>query len=214
MKKFIPYAVVAATALLGLVFTVKWDKSDQNEEVPVYIKYADSITNPFVKDMCKKHHLSYFGGGGGFLHNVENITIEFVSHSIADVEQARSLLLSCSEELLKRVNADETIRPYLNHYPFTAKDISIGICYFDRNGTWVKSKCIASASVAEGPIYYTIFDEEANNLKTFHKESYQEALKIVQLKDSITYANAPTGAQTSPPLEKYITEVNHEIPKK
>lgn len=36
--------VVASTILLGLIFNVKWDKFDQNEEVPVYIKYSNAST--------------------------------------------------------------------------------------------------------------------------------------------------------------------------
>ena len=174
------YAVVAATILLGLAFTVKWDKSDQNEEVPIYIKYADSITNPYIKDMCKQHNLSYFGGGGGFLYNVENINIKFISKKQVDIEQARNFLITCSEELLERINTSDKIRPYLDHYPFTKKGIQLDICYFDQKGTWNNPRFIAQATASNGYVYYAVFDHKKRELKTIYKESYQDALKIAQ----------------------------------
>ena len=145
--------------------------------------YISSIPMPLrinVKDMSKQHKLSYFGGGGAFLYNVKNINISFASREMMDLGQARKLLISCSEELLRRINANDRIRPYLEHFPFSEKGIDLSISYFDSKLNHIQSKYIAGVFIINGNICYAVYDQEASTLKTVHKESYQEALKIVR----------------------------------
>ncbi|PCI92160.1 hypothetical protein COB11_07875 [Candidatus Aerophobetes bacterium] len=155
-----------------------------------------------VKDMSKQHKLSYFGGGGAFLYNVKNINISFASREMMDLGQARKLLISCSEELLRRINANDRIRPYLEHFPFSEKGISLGTSYFDSKLNRVQPKYIARVCIIHGNIYYTIYDKEADTLKTIHEETYQEALNIVRsqnnTQESSDILNAPRSTLEEP----------------
>ncbi|MEI8300510.1 MAG: hypothetical protein WCG10_02715, partial [Chlamydiota bacterium] len=81
-------------------------------EESIYCKYADRITEKYCIDMAKTYKLYYYGGGGGFIKNINNISLDFNTIQTLNIGQARTLIIKCSEELLKRINADNDIKPY------------------------------------------------------------------------------------------------------
>lgn len=181
MKTKILYSLTAIFFLISIFFAIKEIYLEHAQNEPVYIKYSRAITNQYIKDMNKKYDLFYFGGGGGFLYNVENIAISFSCNRNITLEDGRSLLISCSKELLKRINRDERIRPYLDHYPYTEKGIDIDICFFDVNGRWViDPDSIAKVASLEGAVHYAIFDKNHQCLNTIYRESYKDSENIVE----------------------------------
>ena len=171
--KWITTICITAILSTGLYyFSQRMNISNSSQEEPIYIKYSDAITDKYIKDMSKQHKLAYFGGGGAFLYNVKNINISFASREIMDLDQSRKLLISCSEELLRRINANDRIRPYLEHFPFSEKGIDLSISYFDSKLNHIQSKYIAGVFIINGNICYAVYDQEASTLKTVHKESY------------------------------------------
>ncbi|PCI92162.1 hypothetical protein COB11_07885 [Candidatus Aerophobetes bacterium] len=196
MKKILLIGTVLAV-VIGIFLTLK----SPSDEEPIHIKYSDMITIPYIKDMCKSHNLDPFGGGGGFLGGVNLIIISFASDDQVGITQARNLLIECSEDLLQRMNSDEQIKPYLEHYPFSEKGIELSINYFDATSDWVPPEFIASASVRKGKVRYSIFNHKTRKFKTVHKESYREAQNIVQSNDNITSNSVPTENPSKHPFQ-------------
>ena len=94
-----------------------------------------------------------------------------------NVEEARILLITLTKELLDRINSDQQIRPYLDHYPFTEKGISLGLSFYDDQGKRVDNGYVAHLFVAkDGNICYDTYNHEED----LYEEPYEEALRIVE----------------------------------
>ena len=63
---------------------------------------------------------------------IYNLDLSFTSLKKVDRNKARNLLLTLTQELLKLVNSDKIIKPYLANYPFTYKNLSITLSFYDR----------------------------------------------------------------------------------
>ena len=148
---------------------------------PIYGKYVDEIVNSYLSYIKKQYGLECFGMGGGFRYNVNKISLYLQTNpQKIDIEKARVLLVNCIEDLLKRINQDEKIRPYLEHYPFTAKGISISIIFCDYFSKQLPKDLLAKIFSIEGNIYYYNYNQEKKESKWFYKESYSDALKKVK----------------------------------
>jgi len=148
-------------------------------EEPIYCKYADKITEKYCTDMAKTQKLYCYGEGGGFIKNVNKIDLSFNTIQTLNIAQARTLIIKCSEELLKRINADNDIKPYLSHYPFTEQGLALGISFDDENQDSVASKFVAMVFAVNGSVYYSTYNHHKKKFQDIHEETYQEALKIV-----------------------------------
>ncbi len=147
----------------------------QNE--PKYIHLADGIINKTANEFKTQKHLYLIGHGGSLMYDVKKLSISFVSNEDIDINKGRELIIYCIQTFLSNINSDEQIRPYLNTFPFQAKDIDISIS-FRESDTEIKHS-IDFISMHYGKIFYDISDKE-ETLKTIHKETYEEALKIVE----------------------------------
>lgn len=148
-------------------------------EDPIYCHYSHAITDKYCADMAKTYKLYYYGGGGEFLKRVDRINLSFNSIQSLNIAESRILIINCTEELLKRINADKDIKPYLSHYPFTETGTDLSISFYQENRERVSAKFVAMVFTANGNIYYSSYNHNKKKLIDLHEESYQEALKIV-----------------------------------
>ncbi len=167
------------------------------EPEPIYCKYSDQIVNPYCKYLKNHYKLYCYGKGGGFLRNVNNIQLAFNGYKNLSVEEARVLVVECAEELLKRFNADEKIRPYLSHYPFTEEGLSLILGFDQENGREVDSNFIALALACNKKIYYQTYNHETKQLEDLYEESYQTALEIVKKTKSVEELSAANQRELS-----------------
>lgn len=150
-----------------------------------HAKESDRIVNSFVKELKKKENVSLFGYGGAFMKDVEEIDIDLSVYKFVDINEARKMLVSSVEDLLKKINSDSKIRPYLHNYPFTNKNLTFYLHFYDKNGKEVMPPHISSAGLMFGNIVYSL-----KNLKDpmlyddIHQETYDEALKIYKSESS------------------------------
>src|SRR5271163_1992438 len=86
--------------------------------LPDYEEYVNEIVNDFVKDMGKKYKLHCYGSGGSMPNDVEKIDVLFISYCKSTVDDARRMEVNAVQELLRRINTHEKIKPYLREYPF------------------------------------------------------------------------------------------------
>jgi hypothetical protein len=130
------------------------------------------------------------------------------------LEQGRELVVYCVNEYLQAINENEEIRPYLVHYPFTPKDIEIRIFIYQKDRSSVSVGALCVASTMDGIVDFDIKQPGTPSLKQFHKETYEEAIKIVEEQGSIekTHRNANQGlteevSQTKRSEQTIVAEV-------
>ena len=160
------------------VFSYQQLQASPNMQEPIYYKYSDAIVNPYCTYLKKTYQLHCYGNGGGFLENINNIQLNFNGIRNLSIEEARILIIECTEELLKRINEDTQVRPYLSHYPFTEKGLTLLINFDKKNGETVDANFIADVFTCNEMIYYDIYDPQKNLLKKIYQEPYQNALQI------------------------------------
>ena len=144
-----------------------------------YEKVADKITARTAKKLKQEKGLILIGTGGGMMNDIKMMMMGFNYYKVIDMDEARKLLIYCVEEYLNAINSDEKVRPYLHNYPFTAENIEIKIFFYKPDGSNVAPNEISVATANEGRMAYSIDDPEKHTLKRIHRESYEEALKIV-----------------------------------
>lgn len=145
----------------------------------VHINAAHKVMNSFNKKM-KKDKLHLFSSGGAMMDDIQQITLGYEAYKNLNVSDARILFIKKIEALLSEINSDLEIRPYLHDYPFTSRNIFFKISFCKDNGEFVDPPYIAYVSLIniKNRVYYSVYDQRTDMLKTVYEESYEEALKI------------------------------------
>src|ERR1700722_6503805 len=146
-----------------------------------YTYLADHIFTAYGKEMKKKRGYWLEGTGGSMPNDdVRSFFMSFEGMREVDIPEARRLYVEVVEGLLKRVNCDETIRPYLHDYPSISKNTRIHLGFIDRNKNPVAENHIAFVFLVDGIICYSIYNPRIPDFEIVYEEPYEEALKIVQ----------------------------------
>lgn len=145
------------------------------------VKLVTQIQAKLAKRLASKHHLSLSGDvtamPGGV---IKEVGLLFHSHRILSIEEAREILVDCVQEFLSEINTNEEIRPFLENYPFTPKNIDIAIFIKDSNGIGVYDPNLNTVSASSGKLYYkTVSKDDTFNYKSEYKETFDEAFKLV-----------------------------------
>jgi hypothetical protein len=104
-------------------------------EAAVYDKYVNEVVKAFEKDVKKKYGIICIGSGGTMRGSVERISLRFHSYQRTTLEEARELIVALKEDLIRRVNAHEKIRPFLKEYPFSWFGADIAISFYKPRGS-------------------------------------------------------------------------------
>ena len=145
-----------------------------------HCQFADDVMHSYSKKMKKEKDLDAFGMGGELMTNVKSFSLTYVSERKVNIVEARFLIVECIEDLLKDINDYKEIRPYLNDYPFTAKNLEFGIMFMKSNGDFIQDNYLSDVSLSQGNVYYGIQPPNVNILKDIYEETYEEALRIVR----------------------------------
>ncbi len=130
-----------------------------------HCQYADKVMHSYSKKVKKEKNLDAFGMGDELMTNVKSFSLTYVSERKVNIDEVRPLIVECIEDLLKNVNEYKGIRPYLNDYPFTAKNLEFGIMFMKPNGDFIRDGYIADVTSLYGNIYYRINPPDTNMLK-------------------------------------------------
>lgn len=146
-----------------------------------YADIAREIRGNVGKKLSKKHQMDCVGVGGGMMGSVYMIGLSFRVYHPLERNEARMLVVDCVEELLKAVNRNEEIRPYLQDYPFTTKNVSIAIYSSYPDGRDVFDPYIRVASIYKSDtIEFATKEPNQVPYKNEYRESYQAALTQVK----------------------------------
>ncbi len=206
MRTFLKFCFLGS-----FLFILEVQASAKKETTVSYLQYVDEITNDFVKEMENETGLSCRGSGGSMPYDVEEFDIMLVGYRRATQEEARALMVTAIQKLLKKINEHEKIRPFLREYPFTESRASISIAFQTNHGRRYLDGSIALAFNARNKIFYeraekqlvkysaTIncatgkidspaYEKVQEKLVRITDETYEEAVKIVADSPAIAMA--------------------------
>ena len=144
-----------------------------------YLQYVNKITSHVAAQIEKEFDLACTSEGGSMPYNVASIYLGFDAKRRATLEEARLIHVRCTEMLLKAVNEDEKIRPFLAEYPFPSHRINISIGFLGSEFL-TSDGTIALTSGAREKVFYKIRHPIENCIDSFYEEPYADALKIAQ----------------------------------
>ena len=146
------------------------------------MKIASEIMGECIQEINITYGVSCNGSGGSFLDDVKTISLSFSAKDMnLSIDESRVLIVNAVERLIKRVNSNERIRPYLHQFPLASSGAKISFSFHTDSGERVGEKFVAYVSTDEkGWVYYSIYDHKAKELKGLHQEKYEDAILIVQ----------------------------------
>ena len=152
-----------------------------NKYVPEeYVVIAQNIRADLAKKLSKKHHMTVVGITGGLARCVNVLGLRFDIQGPLTKEQIRNILIDCVEEFLTTINLNEKLRPHLKQFPFTAKEIDIGLFIVDNHKHEIFDPCIGTATAVAGKLrYYSVSKDDLFTLKQVAEEDYDTALQLV-----------------------------------
>ncbi|MDE3045869.1 MAG: hypothetical protein KGJ02_04410 [Verrucomicrobiota bacterium] len=167
--------------LLFIVFSFlsSCSQKKHSNQLPPKVIFANEIRKKVASDLYKKKNLVPCGSGGGMMRQVEMLALSFDYRKPIDIKMGRELLIAAVDELTVAVNADERIRPYLQNYPFEPKNIEIRIFLYNPDGSDIPPGSLSVVGALEGVLDYKIRDPKTDQLKSIHKETYEEAVRIL-----------------------------------
>lgn len=150
------------------------------QENKPYLKYADQIIREFEKESAKEFKLVCSGNGGGMAHDVEEISVDFFAYRTATIEEARALEVAMTEKLLKKINENEKIRPFLREYPFKPERATVSVSFHKRDGSSYTDGSVAQVFQVKNRIFYSGAYPETEDYYDLLEEPYEDALKLVK----------------------------------
>ncbi|MCI5051578.1 MAG: hypothetical protein MRY21_00395 [Simkaniaceae bacterium] len=99
-------------------------KNDREHE-----RHANRLAAQSYKYAKNKYGLRVYGIGGAQLRNIESIAIVYETLKPLKIEEMLEMFTDLTKDLVKRMNSDEKIRPFLANYPADFKNADIGIIY-------------------------------------------------------------------------------------
>ncbi len=142
---------------------------------------SDNIIKTVSERLNKKYGLKLIAIGGG--EDKDGVWLlsamyQRIDSKMTEIEEARKIILDCTEEFLNAANHDAEFRPYMQIYPFTPKNLEISILNYDENHREVHFPFISAFSINYGFISYKSLGPELK-LPYAQKvtETYEEALE-------------------------------------
>lgn len=145
-------------------------------------KIADQITAKTAKKLKLEKDLHLIGTGGGMLDHIRTMGMSFEYFHEITIEEGRELLVYCVQTYLAEINSNERIRPSLEHYPFDYKDVDIRIFVRQPDRDQVPLGSIAVVASIKGKLDYDVREPSPKILKEIHRETYDEAVKLLAKK--------------------------------
>lgn len=163
------------TSLLAALVVACTDISPQEQALNDLItKFSREIEHDYGFHLC--------GAGSSMPEKIEVVRLYFLVDSSGYLEGARHLAVGIALKLVDQINQDIQLRPYLETYPASVKNISLTLGFNQENEENLnQNNCLSSVMVIayRGLVCYNIYDETGMSLIDLHKETFEEAKAIV-----------------------------------
>ena len=196
-------------SFLMVVFLVNNQGVAASIEIPPYEKYVDEIINEVAYEAKREFGLYCDGSGGRMPKSVETIFLSFDVCKRGTIQEARELMVSLKNKLVKKVNSHKKIQPYLKKSPFSWAEADISISFSNEDDSFNLDDSVAFVcSAREGMIAYKATEIQKRETPgvvdcdgrvmiprgaptdievfvTILRESEEEALRLAQLKQFV-----------------------------
>lgn len=176
MKKFI------WLALLLIILILAFRGCDDRSENDKMIENIFYNTSKVLKDRYHIHEMSSRTSGiVGTPYYFEVLGLGFSSYRVLSKDEGRKMLIDCAETLLKEINSNLNLLPFLKPSPFTINNVEIAIYDYQPDGQLAYYPDILIFAFRDGEITYrTKVPEHQFGYHTEEIETYEEAKRIIQ----------------------------------
>lgn len=131
--------------------------------------------------LAKKYSLMPIGNGGSMPSGVlKGLSFSFQMKGPLEKEKIREVLVKSGEDFYSMINADSSVKPYMEYYPFTIKNIDIDLFFIDQNGRGIREPYIGGAQLYNGKLeYWVLKNSEFPEIASESEETYEEALQAL-----------------------------------
>ena len=113
------------------------------------------------------------------MHDIRMMAMSFDYYQEVDLQTARELIVYALKEYLSDINTNKEVKPYLQNYPFTAKNVEIRIWISKPDRSTPSPGKIQYMSAINGILDYYTREENQHSRKTICEETYEEALEVI-----------------------------------
>lgn len=173
-------------SLLMLIFSLSSCSQRESKNISKYDYYVKGKT--FIKNIASnfKKQNNFFLNAYGinvdnnknspYWNGIHDLYLTFYSLEKLNLQQARKELINCIDHILNELNNNDAINSYLYKFPFSYKNLDIGIFFFDEKGK-PRSKEYIHSCVSNGDIIYYEIAYPDGTFAYIQEETYEEALK-------------------------------------
>jgi hypothetical protein len=165
-----------------------------------HIAVARKIMAQFCKEVTETYGFKCNGSGGELMKDVSGITLSFSVRGQYTPEEVRPIYVTLFEKLLKTLNENEELQPFLNPNPFTRENIELSFGFRAKGREKIEDGPVAHAFYARNRIFYSTYDTFERHLKRIWSEPYEAALAVVrgERPDDLRELYGPNGTLLSP----------------
>jgi hypothetical protein len=138
-------------------------------------KLADKIMYQVAVQLQREKNLRLYRYGSEKTDQVGTLALHFIYDRKSEIEEERALVLFAANLLLKAINNDEQIRPYLKNYPLLPENILIIIVFNKPYDSDLDPDRIHVVILSEGTLRYEINIPHSTLFETLHTETFQQA---------------------------------------
>ena len=181
MKRLVPiFFGIISIILLSSFFSFLFGNSISEKR-----KIAFQITDRLGKKLKKKYGLRFQGiSEAAEDGKYKTIGVDLGYRKILTKDEGRVLLLNCAYDVLEAFNSYPQFQQYMADYPFTGFNIIVNIFVHPPPPNYdVIHPNIAVFTFYDDTLWYNTHTSESRNNYEYYtkeKESYEEALKIVE----------------------------------
>lgn len=137
------------------------------------------FSKEFSLEVQKEYGFSPYSQGVSFPVKIESIDLCFSINKSQEIEEARRLVIPIALKMLERINQCDYLQPYLSEHPFPLEKIMVGLCFDKATG---KPNRLRSTTFhgSRNIIFYDTMDEKTYKQIEIHRETFDEAIKILQ----------------------------------
>lgn len=177
MKKMIGFVLLCLMVFLYIALGGCDNRSEKAKMMHKAVYNAAKIVG-------NRYQLHYMGlSEAADKKHYKEVGLHFEMFRIVSKDESRKMLVDCVEEMLKEINSNPQLQPYLQPSPFTVANIEIAIFIRHPDGQYAYHPDLGILTVRGGVIRYSTDIPEMRHKYGFYteeKESYEDALKIVQ----------------------------------
>lgn len=128
-----------------------------------------------------------FGCGGSFVNDISTLELTVEVPGRLELPRARMMFVGALQDWINRVNGDKRARPFYKNFPMTVNNFEFRMIL----GEYEVKSHIDEPSIAfifnNGDTVVYCYRKETGGLAPFYRETFAEALKILENRKSKRY---------------------------